>query len=253
MAHVPPYLSLPTAVFPLTIIARASHAHVMQASILAGILFHSQIARPEVEFERSMRRFFCLGSIISGVDFLSSVLLIHRGVLAALLRLCLSWSGFVFGITTSLAVYRLFLHRCHRFPGPVVAKLTRFHASYLNAQEEQFYEKLGNMHQKYGDFVRVGEHMLLLDRIYSAKRSGPRELSILNPAAIPVLYGPGTECRKSTFYTINGSHDDIASINGVRDPAKYRPRRRAWDRGMSMKGGQTKENSHVSHTNWSKH
>ncbi|KAH7090787.1 cytochrome P450 67 [Paraphoma chrysanthemicola] len=219
MAHIPPLLSVPTAILPLAVLARASNAHVLQASILAGILFHFQVARPEVEFERSMVQFIRLCSLLSGVDFLASVLLVHRSVLVAAFRLCTAWGGFTIGLTTSLVIYRFFLHRCRRFPGPVLAKLTRFHAAYLNAQEEQFYEKLGDMHQKYGDFVRVG----------------PREISILDPAAIPVLYGPGTECRKATFYTISGSHDDITNLNGIRDPAKYRPRRRAWDRGMSMK------------------
>jgi hypothetical protein len=65
---------------------------------------------------------------------------------------------------------------------------------------------------------------------------GPRELSILDAAAIPILYGPKSQCTKSMFYQSDGGHDDVVSINGIRDPAKYRPRRRAWDRGMSVKG-----------------
>jgi hypothetical protein len=195
----------------------------MQASILAGVLFHFQVARPEVEFERSMVQFIRLCSLLSGVDFLASVLLVHRSVLVAAFRLCAALGGFTIGLTTSLVVYRFFLHRCRRFPGPVLAKLTRFHAAYLNAQEEQFYEKLGDMHQKYGDFVRVGKAGLSCIAIRLLKLPGPREISILDPAAIPILYGPGTECRKATFYTISGSHDDITNLNGIRDPAKYRP------------------------------
>ncbi|KAF2036184.1 cytochrome P450 [Setomelanomma holmii] len=180
--------------YPLVTVVQASYTSDFQASLLAGILFHSQVAMPEVEIERSMGHTIC--------------------------RLCLSWSGFIVGLTASLVTYRLFLHRCRKFPGPGLAKLTRFHAAYLNAQEEQFYEKLGAMHERYGDFVRVG----------------PREVSILNPAAIPVLYGPKTQCTRSTFYTFSGDRDDITNLNGVRDPANCRPRRRAWDRGMSTKG-----------------
>jgi len=66
--------------------------------------------------------------------------------------------------------------------------------------------------------------------------SGPREISILDKAAIPILYGASSECRKATWYGQSGNDDRKVSINMTRDTKLYRSRRRAWDRGLSIKG-----------------
>ena len=65
---------------------------------------------------------------------------------------------------------------------------------------------------------------------------GPRELSILSPAAIPLIYGPNTECLKGMFYTQGGHDPDKVAINMMRDAKRHKMRRRAWDRGLSNKG-----------------
>jgi hypothetical protein len=65
---------------------------------------------------------------------------------------------------------------------------------------------------------------------------GPRELSILDKAAVPVIYGANSNCRKSTWYGQSGNDKNKVSINMTRDPKQYRLRRRAWDKGFSIKG-----------------
>ena len=70
--------------------------------------------------------------------------------------------GLGIGFLTSLITYRLFLHRCRRFPGPRLASLSRFHASYLSSGKSgvQYYEKLEELHRRCGDYVRTGRFLL---------------------------------------------------------------------------------------------
>ncbi|KAJ4321021.1 hypothetical protein N0V94_003079 [Neodidymelliopsis sp. IMI 364377] len=64
---------------------------------------------------------------------------------------------------------------------------------------------------------------------------GPREISILDKAALPLIYGPKTECEKATWYSQVSYNPDDVNIGSIRDPTKHRQRRRAWDRGLSTK------------------
>ncbi|KAL4960091.1 cytochrome P450 [Aspergillus stella-maris] len=129
-----------------------------------------------------------------------------------------SWS-FNIGLITSIVLYRAFCHRLRHFPGPWMAKISRLHTVMRAAERTQYHLDLQDMHHKYGDFVRTG----------------PRELSINRPSAIHAFTNPQSACTKSTWY----SHvsDDITqiSLNSTRDPDVHRRRKRAWDRGFSMK------------------
>ena len=56
----------------------------------------------------------------------------------------------------SITVYRIFFHRLCRFPGPVMAKVSRFwHVSRLLGKPN--FILLDELHQKYGEFVRTGK------------------------------------------------------------------------------------------------
>lgn len=56
-----------------------------------------------------------------------------------------------------LLVYRLSpFHPLARFPGPVLAKVSRFYVAYSAAQGNN-YVTLRRLHQKYGDVVRIGQ------------------------------------------------------------------------------------------------
>jgi hypothetical protein len=59
-------------------------------------------------------------------------------------------------LLASIAFYRLVLHRCRKFPGPVGAKLSRFHTAWVSSKKVQYYNELRAMHEQYGDFVRTG-------------------------------------------------------------------------------------------------
>ncbi|KAF1830897.1 cytochrome P450 67 [Decorospora gaudefroyi] len=181
--------------------------HGVAAAALLGIIFHLSI-RP-IEFEFIMYHFMAV-SVLTFVGMIYAF-----GLLKALLFAV----SFNIAVLTSIAVYRLAFHRCRTFPGPLGAKVTKFYAARLSAKNVQYYKELAKMHGQYGDFVRTG----------------PREISVLRKSAVPLLYGPNSECRKSTWYGQTGNDPKKCSIHMTRDFEDHRIRRRAWDRGFSIK------------------
>lgn len=80
-------------------------------------------------------------------------------------------------------------------------------------------------------------------------RVGPRELCIVRKSAIPAIYGSQSECLKSTWYGQVSKDCKKCSIHMTRDFDDHKRRRRAWDRGFSIKGIHTQE--HTSGMYWS--
>lgn len=121
-----------------------------------GILSHLSIFRtlPVEEYLLKLlglylATFFVIGTVYKlSTDFSS---------LAILLRLSLISSAFNIGLASSIAVYRLFFHRLHRFPGPWLSKLSRFYDTYLAGKNVQYNVEIEMMHKTYGDFIRTGK------------------------------------------------------------------------------------------------
>jgi hypothetical protein len=82
----------------------------------------------------------------------------------------------------------------------------------------------------------------LLDQLSADCSLGPREISVLRKSAVPILYGPASECLKSTWYGQTGNDPKKCSIHMTRDFNDHRLRRRAWDKGFSIKGMYTYTN-----------
>ncbi|KIK54970.1 hypothetical protein GYMLUDRAFT_144224, partial [Collybiopsis luxurians FD-317 M1] len=58
---------------------------------------------------------------------------------------------------TVLAVYRLFFHPLHKFPGPVLAALTSWYEIYRNlVQGGELVSDIKRLHEIYGPVVRTG-------------------------------------------------------------------------------------------------
>jgi energy-converting hydrogenase Eha subunit A len=155
-------MDIATTLFPVMVIAQTWHNNVFVAALAVGICFHLLVARPAVEFEQSMRQFFSVSGFFSVVYLGASVFIANQSAINGVTQLISSWAGFSLGVYLSLTVYRLIFHRCGIFPGPIVARLTRFYAAYLNGQKAQFYERLRGMHAVYGDFLRIGRSFDLL-------------------------------------------------------------------------------------------
>ncbi|KAH8810085.1 cytochrome P450 [Flagelloscypha sp. PMI_526] len=122
--------------------------------------------------------------------------------------------SFHIGLWASVILHRLFFHRLRGFSGPLLAKLSRLYVTWTSSREAQQHLETHSLHQKYGDFVRIG----------------PRELSICRASAIPALYGPQTRCTKSPFYGVTVTNP---ALNYIRDPPEHKRQRRIWDRALN--------------------
>ncbi|EFQ92355.1 hypothetical protein PTT_10567 [Pyrenophora teres f. teres 0-1] len=188
-------------------IAQGSVARGAGAAALLGVLFH--LAIQPIEFELIMYHsmaafmFTFFGTVYS----------------FGLVKATIFTASFNATLLASISIYRLLFHRCRRFPGPFAARLSKFYAASLAAKDVQYYKELEKLHHLYGDFVRTG----------------PREISILRKSAVPLIYGPHSECTKGTPYSQNGNNPKICSVHATRDHHDHRLRRRAWDRGFSVK------------------
>lgn len=145
-----------------------------------------------------------------------------RDMLPAAVYTLFTSASFLSGLFTSVVLYRLYFSPIRRFPGPRQAAVTSFYRARLATKSGiRLCTEVKAMHEKYGDYVRTG----------------PREVSILNPNAIPILYGAKSRCRKGPWY----DHDmmpreEDKSVFLLRDPAIHSWRRRILDRGFSTRG-----------------
>lgn len=62
------------------------------------------------------------------------------------------------GVYSSMIVYRGALHRLNKFPGPLLARLSNFYVTFLSAKNFRLYEETQKLHEKYGDYVRIGQY-----------------------------------------------------------------------------------------------
>lgn len=123
----------------------------------------------------------------------------------------------IVGVYTSMLVYRAFFHRLRRFPGPFTARLSTLHMTLQSAKTRQIYRYVQDLHKQFGDYVRVG----------------PTEISITDPAAFKVIYGPISKCTKGPFYN---ALNPTVSLHMTRNKKEHAQRRRAWDMAFSGKG-----------------
>ncbi|KAH8829006.1 cytochrome P450 [Flagelloscypha sp. PMI_526] len=195
----------------------------LPAFVLAGNLFHLSIVNFEIDFA-----VLPILSVLGAVWVLYSfavVALLEWSLWETIAHILLTPLCFNVGLWLSIALYRLFFHRIRAFPGPWLAKLTRLYAFRLNNETLQMHLKIKELHEEYGDFVRVG----------------PRELSINRASAIPALYGSSSKCTKSPWYSKSRSNPGETSLLNSRDPVEHKRRRRAWDRALGPQALSTYE------------
>ncbi|KAI9791595.1 MAG: hypothetical protein M1816_003681 [Peltula sp. TS41687] len=125
------------------------------------------------------------------------------------------------GVYTSLLTYRVFFSPLKRFPGPYAARLSSLWWS-AQLTDHDAYKKVLSLHQKHGDFVRIGSN----------------DLSIIHPKAVSAIYGVGSRCIKSDWYEQNRP---VISMQTTRDRAIHDQRRRIWSAAFSDKAIRTHE------------
>ncbi|KAI8952903.1 putative cytochrome P450 oxidoreductase [Xylaria longipes] len=122
----------------------------------------------------------------------------------------------VLGLYISMLVYRAFLHRLTRYPGPFLARLTNFYITAKSMKKLHLFEEVQKLHTEYGDYVRLG----------------PSELSIADPEAVTAIYGSQSPVSKGPWYTLLEPRTPLFM---VRDKQEHARRRKVWDQGFSTK------------------
>ena len=123
--------------------------------------------------------------------------------------------SYLAGLYTSLLIYRSLLHPLNKFPGPFGARISNFWFS-SRLKDGDPYRKFQQLHEKYGDFVRVGSS----------------DLSITHPKAVTAIHGQGSRCTKAAFYELT---KPIVSLQTLRVRALHDQRRRVWSPAFSDK------------------
>ena len=134
------------------------------------------------------------------------------GSLGETLLLITAYAGALF---TSIVIYRVFFHRLRNFPGPWMARCTKFWHVYkcVNCKNHLL---LDDLYRQYGQFVRTG----------------PEEITVFHPEVLSAVDGPGNSCTKAVWYDL--LLPEIA-INTTRSKSDHDKRRRIWDSGFSTR------------------
>ncbi|KAI1466706.1 cytochrome P450 [Daldinia caldariorum] len=203
--------------------------HENRLSLLAalgaplGVLFHLTVAQMG-DVEDFMYTLIPTMALIAFGIF-STFVYLGSSIPGALTELSLLATAFNAGLFSSMVIYRLFFHRLRKFPGPLNLKVSRFFSVFMVAKEVKFHKDVARLHEKYGDFIRVG----------------PRHLGIVRKSAIPIIYGTNTYCHKSTWYVLADPDPNNASLNACRDPIEHKRRHKPWDKAFAVKSLQTYE------------
>lgn len=107
--------------------------------------------------------------------FISSSLILAR-VLQVHIVHAIQWSFMVIGsylaaLWMSMFIYRSFFHPLNAFPGPRLAKLSKFYQFFTGLKLDAF-RRSHEAHQKYGNFVRTGKSIPTLRNAVSPQRPG---------------------------------------------------------------------------------
>ncbi|KAF2655203.1 hypothetical protein K491DRAFT_758392 [Lophiostoma macrostomum CBS 122681] len=99
----------------------------------------------------------------------------------------------------------ILIHRVSLVPHSAMfeknSSFTCFHKRVI--RPSSYHKEVAKLHQKYGDFT-------------------------LRKSAVAIIHGPGSECRKSTWYGQMENDPRKASMHTLRDHNMHRSRRRAW-------------------------
>jgi hypothetical protein len=111
-----------------------------------------------------------------------------------------------------IGTYRAFFHPLKGYPGPFAAKLSKLWViKQMFDTGKQLYRKQLLLQREYGDYIRTG----------------PRELTICDPAAMQPILGFKSRTTKAPHYDILEK-----SVNLNRDKSWHRQRRKIWDNAM---------------------
>jgi len=144
----------------LDILADAGLPRMAATSAGLGILTHLVVIR-NLEVEKHLRFALTAIALLIPLSIQQYSAFYHVSLWTASASVATILGSFVSGLGISVVVYRLFFHPLGRFPGPVLARLTKLYGTWLAGKESMYHKELKAMHDKYGDFVRTGAFLLL--------------------------------------------------------------------------------------------
>lgn len=118
---------------------------------------------------------------------------LHQHITSRRIALLTSNIIYYLALATSAALYRLSpLHPLHDYPGPWISRVTSLYACWVSASGKP-YVILRELHEKYGDFVRIGVYRCIRGYFTCLMRicacAGPNDISVRNKDAIPCILG----------------------------------------------------------------
>ncbi|TGO40918.1 hypothetical protein BHYA_0029g00270 [Botrytis hyacinthi] len=180
-------------------------------AIAAGVFFHNIVRNREFD-----RYPFSILFVVIASHIVLSILLQYDNDVDILTfwqaqRLASSLiATTILSLWTNILVYRAFFHPLRNFPGPFGARLSKFWSlGKVIESKVRWYQVAGKLKEEYGDYVRTG----------------PRELTIFDPAAISVILGASSKLHKGPFYGSTSPE----SLHTTRDSDFHRKRRKIWD------------------------
>lgn len=147
-----------TPVLPMKGLAQALSSDLLKlglSSSLLGILLHVSILcyLPVEEYLNSLLGVYTASVVALGAAYIS---ITELALVPILVRVSWIATAFNIGLASSIVVYRVFFHRLRRFPGPVLASISRFYDTYLAGRAVQYNVEIEKLHDTYGDFIRTG-------------------------------------------------------------------------------------------------
>jgi hypothetical protein len=116
------------------------------------------------EHHRRTRLYLLLAVAMPVVIATAQVYSLHLDSRVAVKATAIFVTSFWFSLWTSVLAYRLFFHPLRRFPGPMLAKTSKFYHACLVWKKNNF-EILQELHEKYGPVLRIGMSSVLLHSI----------------------------------------------------------------------------------------
>ncbi|KAI0191340.1 cytochrome P450 [Astrocystis sublimbata] len=138
-------------------------------------------------------------------------------------------TSYSIGLFTSVIVYRQYFHRLRHFQGPCAASVTKLWHVW-KCRSSKNYELMEDLRRRYGPIIRTG----------------PEELTVIDPSIISLLDGPANKCEKANWYDF--LLPEVA-VNTTRSKKEHDFRRKIWDQGLSTKNLNAYEQRIIDHTN----
>ncbi|KAJ7671556.1 cytochrome P450 [Mycena polygramma] len=184
--------------------------HALLTVVGGGLLCHLVFNRLE---PRTLFHFACL--LCLPPILLTALVLPHAsGILSAA---ALTFALYLSSLVTSLVFYRLSpLHPLAKYPGPLLCKVSKlwFTAAAMEGKQHLYYAEL---HQRYGDAVRIG----------------PNELSFRDVNVIGPMMGSKGMPKGPWWDGRVPESREVRPLLALRDPEEHARRRRAWNRAFS--------------------